>query len=436
LLRGCWSDPVSLRTNPEPIMTEAAIPPSQHSGSQLLLPSTDSKKASLRALDFLVFLAPDIQGGVGPFLVIFMSTALAWDPQKIGTVMFTSALVGLLLQAPAGALVDRVQSKPRWIAGALIVIAACLLLMAALPNYGVILAGQSIIGICGALVAPAIAATSLGIVGRQGLDSRIGRNTAITAAGTVLWALGTGIVGRVFGPRAMFIFAVVLATPTILAALAIRDRDIDLKLARGADAGDPATAIRHWYGRPLIVLLACAFLFHLANASLLTIVAQEIGAEVGDQASLWLSAGVIVTQLMTIPIGLAVGRWAPRLPRKPIFLVAFVVLPLRALLYLQFEAPLPLIAMQILDGIGAGIFGVMLTLMIGDITRGTGRFNLALGISAVAVGLGAAFSNLVAGSVAKAAGYDSTFVVMAVIAGVALTLFALAMPETRRSLAG
>jgi MFS family permease len=360
-----------------------------------------------------------------------MSTALAWDPQKIGTVMFTSALVGLLLQAPAGALVDRVHSKPRWIAGALIVIAACLLAMAAVPSYYVILAGQSMIGICGALVAPAIAATSLGIVGRQALDARIGRNTAITAAGTVLWALGTGIVGRVFGPRAMFIFAVALATPTIIAALAIKDRDIDLKLARGADASDPTTHIRHWYGRPLIVLLACAFLFHLANASLLTIVAQEIGAEVGEKASLWLSAGVIVTQLMTIPIGLAVGRWAPRMPRKPIFLIAFAVLPVRALLYLQFSTPLPLIAMQILDGIGAGIFGVMLTLMIGDITRGTGRFNLALGISAVAGGLGAAFSNLVAGSVAKAAGYATTFIVMAVIAGIAVTLFALAMPETR-----
>jgi MFS family permease len=383
---------------------------------------------SLRALDALAFFAPDIQGGVGPFLVIFMSSTLAWDPQRIGVMMATSAFVGLLVQAPAGALIDHVKAKPRWIAGAIGLIALSLVAMACMPSYGVILAGQTVIGVAGTVVAPAIAATSLGLVGRAGLDARVGRNAAITAAGTVLWAAGTGLLGHAFGAKAMFAFAVAMALPTIASALAIAPRDVDDRLARGAD---PVPPEGRWYDRRLVVLLACAFLFHLANAAMLTLVAQLIGNRVGAEAPLWLSGGVIVTQLVTIPIGLAVGRWAPRMARKPIFLIAFAVLPLRALLYLGVASPAALIGLQVADGIGAGIFGVMLTLMIGDLTRGSGRFNFALGISAVAVGLGAALSNLLAGHVAQASGYATSFVTLAVIAAAALLLFALAMPETR-----
>lgn len=393
-------------------------------------PTSVAAHRSLRALDALVFFAPDIQGGVGPFLIVFMAGALAWDPQRIGTVMFISALVGLLVQAPAGALIDRVRHKPRWIAGAIALIAACLVVMSNWPIYGVILVGQSFIGAAGTLVAPAIAATSLGIVGRAGLDTRVGRNAAITAAGTVLWALGTGWVGHVLGPRAMFFYAVAMALPTIGAAMMIRQRDIDLRLARGADADAPPSS-GQWFDRHFVVLLSCAFLFHLANAAMLTLVAQKVGTQAPTSATLWLSGGVIVTQLVTIPIGLAVGRWAPRLARKPIFLVSFAVLPVRGLLYLLADSPIALMLLQVLDGIGAGIFGVMLTLMIGDLTRGSGHFNFALGIGATCVGLGAALSNLVAGAVAHMASYGTAFVMLAGIAGVALTLFALAMPETR-----
>ncbi len=394
--------------------------------------TTAPSRRSLRALDALAFFAPDIQGGVGPFLVVFMAGSLAWDPQRIGSVMFVSALVGLAVQAPAGALIDSVRRKPRWIAGAVALIALCLVAMAQWPLYGTILAGQSLIGAAGTLVAPALAATSLGMVGRAGLDARIGRNAAITAAGTVLWALGTGWVGHAFGPRAMFFYAVAMALPTIAAALLIRDRDVDPRLARGADAPpDAAQGTVRWHDRRLVVLLACAFLFHLANAAMLTLVAQKVGSRTGAAATLWLSAGVIVTQLVTIPIAMAVGRWAPRLARKPVFLVGFAVLPVRGLLYLLADSPAALLALQVLDGIGAGIFGVMLTLMIGDLTRGSGRFNFALGLGAACVGLGAALSNLLAGSIAHAAGYGTAFVVLAAIAAAALALFALAMPETR-----
>ena len=86
--------------------------------------------------------------------------------------------------------------------------------------------------------------------------------------------------------------------------------------------------------------------------------------------------------------------------------------------------------MQLLDGIGAGIFGVVSVLVVADLTKGTGRFNFTQGALATATGVGAGLSNLLAGFVVKAAGFDAGFVTLAAIAAAAAIFFALAMPET------
>jgi MFS family permease len=95
--------------------------------------------------------------------------------------------------------------------------------------------------------------------------------------------------------------------------------------------------------------------------------------------------------------------------------------------------PYYLVAVQLLDGIGAGIFGVVSVLVVSDLTRGTGRFNLTQGVLATATGLGAGASNLVAGFIVREAGFDAGFLTLAVLAAVGCAFFALAMPETRTS---
>jgi MFS family permease len=122
------------------------------------------------------------------------------------------------------------------------------------------------------------------------------------------------------------------------------------------------------------VLCGCVFLFHLANAALLSLAVQEISRRTRARPSLYvMSASLVITQLVTIGIGLALGRFAQNLPRKPIFLVAFLVLPVRALLYLVTDHPTALVTLQCLDGIGAGVFGVMQILTVSDLTRGSGH---------------------------------------------------------------
>jgi MFS family permease len=94
------------------------------------------------------------------------------------------------------------------------------------------------------------------------------------------------------------------------------------------------------------------------------------------------------------------------------------------------------VAIQLLDGVAAGIFGVISVLIASDLMRGTGRFNLAQGLVALGVGVGAGLSNVVAGYVVQWFSYPAGFLTLAGIAACALAFFALFMPETRQADSG
>jgi MFS family permease len=85
---------------------------------------------------------------------------------------------------------------------------------------------------------------------------------------------------------------------------------------------------------------------------------------------------------------------------------------------------------QVLDGVGAGVFGALFPLVVQDLTHGTGRFNLSLGAVTTVWGVGASLSNIVAGWIVVAAGYDVAFMSLRVLAGAGLALYWAAMPET------
>lgn len=80
-------------------------------------------------------------------------------------------------------------------------------------------------------------------------------------------------------------------------------------------------------------------------------------------------------------------------------------------------------------GVGARILAP-LRLVVVDIMRSTGRYNLALGAVGTMVGVGASLSGLVAGVIVDHFGYSEAFLGLAVAAAIALIAFALAMPET------
>jgi MFS family permease len=113
-----------------------------------------------------------------------------------------------------------------------------------------------------------------------------------------------------------------------------------------------------------------------------------------------------------------------------LFLAGFAILPVRAVLYTFSDNSAWLIGVQLLDGVGAEVFNALSPLVVADIMRGTGRYNLALGGIATVQGVGASVSGLVAGEIVDHFGYSPAFLALAAVAAIAFAVLAVAMTET------
>jgi predicted MFS family arabinose efflux permease len=144
-----------------------------------------------------------------------------------------------------------------------------------------------------------------------------------------------------------------------------------------------------------------------------------------------IAACIVVPQLVVAFISPWVGRRAQQWGRRPLLLVGFAALPVRGVLFAIVPEPNLLVVVQLLDGISAAMLGVMGPLIVADITRGTGRFNLAQGIMGTAIGIGASISTTFAGQMSDHFGSEAAFLGLAGVAAAGLTLVWALMPETR-----
>jgi MFS family permease len=268
---------------------------------------------------------------------------------------------------------------------------------------------------------------------------RVGRNEAFNHAGNAVSAALAGVLAWKFGPVVVFYLMGVLTVASIVTASRIRNDDIDNAVARGLDCEpeDDCEEPSGWKAlvenTPLMIFAGTAFLFHLANAAMLTSVSQLLARTVGkDQATSLTAACIVAAQLVMVPVAIVVGRNTEKWGTKPLFLVAFGFLAARGALYTVSDNPWWLVGVQALDGIGAGIFGALFPVVIADLTKGTGRFNVSQGAVASAQGLGAALSATLAGAIIVWAGYGVSFLTLAIVAGAGFMLYFFAMPETKQ----
>ena len=395
---------------------------------------TTPAKPTLRGLDWLNFFLADVQTGVGPFLAIYLSK-YGWNEQLVGTALSVGGIAGIAAQTPAGALVDRIHSKRALIAAGVLALAAGALVMAILPTLWPVIMAQVLIGASSSIFIPAICAISLGIVGHRLFDRRQGRNQTFNSAGNVVAAVSMGLIGYFLSDRGIFFFVVALAVPTLWALRTIRARDIDYDVARGAQPSRPGNGTAHiaqlLRNRDLVIFLVCAVMFHFANAAMLPLLGEMLAKGHGRASMMFMSACVITTQVVITFLASWSGAKAGDWGRKPLLLIAFLVLPIRGVLYTMTDNVTALIAIQILDGVGAGIFGVVSVLVIADLTEGTGRFNLALGAITTAVSIGASLSQAIAGGIVHHFGYRIGFLFLAAVAAMAFAVLYFYMPETR-----
>jgi MFS family permease len=378
-----------------------------------------------------------VQTGFGPFVSVYLTTQ-KWTQIDIGLVLSASGFVSLIGQMPGGALVDAARSERR-VAG-IAVAAICLSALgyAAVPIFPLVLSAAVAHSLASCVLGPAIAAISLGLVGHAMISERLGRNARFAAVGNGLAAAAMGAVGLI-SPRAVFLVTVVLLVPALLALRAIAENEIDPERAHSAPRRQakkrPIKPGDLMHSRPLLIFATCLLLFHLANAAMLPLMASVVTMRSGRWATLLIGACIVVPQLLVAALSPWIGRKAQSWGRRPLLLLAFAALPIRGFLFATVTNPELLVVVQLLDGVTAAVFSVMVTLVVADLTRGTGRFNLGQGIVGTFVGIGASLSATLAGYLSDHFGSPSAFSGLAAIALVGLALVWLLMPETRPAVA-
>lgn len=373
------------------------------------------------------FFIGDIQGGLGPFLATWLAQTGHWSPERIGLASTIVGLGTLVLNGPAGAVVDRL-GRPRLLLGLACgaILAGTLLLLLA-RGFMVVLLAQFLTAIGGTLVMPALTSLTLGIVGKPAFPRQQGRNQAFNHGGVLAAALLIGGGATVLGPSAAFLVLAGMAVAAIAAVATTPASAWNSRRAHGRQENEPDGPDRSHpllavlANRRLLLLSAVLALFSLSNGTMLSLLGQRLVAN-GVDATGWMATYVIVAQLTMIPVALWAGSLADKGGRRYLLLIACAALLARAVLSVLLTDPAWLISAEILDGIASGLLGVAVPVLVSDLTWGSGRTQTALGTVNALQGVGGALSGVFGGAFVHWLSWSGAFVALAVPAVAAFGL--------------
>jgi MFS family permease len=395
-------------------------------------PSLESR-IGLNAANF--FLA-EMVGVAIPLLSTFLRQS-GWSYETIGIATALSGLAVFLVQTPAGIVVDHLAHRRTLLAAASLVLGVCFGLIPCVPpHWWLIDPLLFCAGAANAFFAPLLGALALGLVGHAALSKTVGVNQGWNHAGNIAAALSAMILATWSSLSSVFVAMAVCSILAAASVFIIRGSELNSRRASGVTTnGDgPSHSIGLWEllkDRRVLILFVSTALFHLANAPVMPLVALYVKHLKGTDQQV--AEVVLTAQVVMIPVALSAGWLCERWGRKPVFAIGLLVLPLRIFLYTLAHDPQTLVLLQTLDGVGAGIYGVLIVAMCADLTRGKGHFNALSGLIATALAAGGVVGPLVAGILVEHLGFVVALDAFALIAIIAASLFLFSMPETRFS---
>ncbi|MEJ0016725.1 MAG: MFS transporter [Acetobacteraceae bacterium] len=386
------------------------------------------------SLDWLNFLIADVRGGLGPYVVVFLVAEQGWTPTMAGLVSTIGGWLGLLAQAPIGAWLDRTNHKRGAMLWGLLALSGGAVVIAVAPSFWPVLLANGAMQVVSGVFEPAVAALTVGLCTREVLTARMGRNAAWSRAGNMAAAIASGLVAWTFTAGAVFLQVPVIAALAAIAAMTIPYAKVDLRRARGLEPGEDHTeGPRSWWAllrnRPLLVFATCSFLYELADAPLLTLVAQMLGTERPGAGIMLTSALIIAAQTGMLAGSILVGRRADALGYRLLLVIGFAFVPVQAALTLVSGAPAWLISVQVFGGFGTGLFAALTPIWLADATRGSGRYNLTQGLVATARALGTTSSGLISELLVDHLGYAQAFLGCGIVGAGAAALLWFGLPD-------
>ncbi|EIR8268958.1 MFS transporter [Campylobacter upsaliensis] len=390
------------------------------------------------ALAWLNFFIADVRDGLGPYLGVFLKEHQFTESQ-IGLITTSTSLCALIFGIFLGILIDKTHFKRGIIA---LCIAGIVLATGAnyfYPHFTFTLMAQIAIALCAVCLAPAFSAITLGIVGQKGFSKQISLNEAYKHAGTAFSAGLSFIFALYYGIGAIFIITALMGVCALVFLALLKSSQINHAVACGKEEG-VEIPLRKALGDVRVLFLGVVmFCFHLSNAYMLPLLSQRAHTLGIDSSGAYAAATILIAQCTMIGISLLCMRLLqtkgnPHFSSVYVYLmgIALFGLIVRGGVAAHFDGILAMIIVQILDGVGAGIVGVILPLLVAMLMRGSGHINAAFACVMTFGGVGAALSGSLGGYIAQYFGYFYAYLTLAFVAAFGLLIWVFSYKIFRR----
>lgn len=386
------------------------------------------------------FFAADVQAGAGPFLGIYLQ-AHGWHANTIGSILTIGAIIGMLVTAPAGALVDATEHRRSVVvaASALTIVAAVVIWFS--QGYWPILSSQVATSIAGSAMGPALTGLTLGMAGRKNFDRLYGRNQVSNHGGNIAAAALSGLAGWLFGISYVFVLSAIFGIACIASALLIPPRAVHRHYARGLSHEDekdrsqaPAQSMRVLlHNRPLLLLAIVLATFDLGNSAMLPLYSLAVAAHHRAVASQITAANIIISQVVMLVAAVFAWRVIRRWGFWWVIFVTLITLPLRGLASAWLTTPWGIAPVQLFDGLGSGLQSVAVPALIVHLLHGSGRVNLGQGALKGIQAAGGCLSPLLGGWLANRYGFSVAFIALGSLSIISLAVWITQGPAIRRA---
>ena len=456
--------------------------------------TADSKVSARLFLGLVALFLGELRDGLTMINMqsAFLIVSKLYSEKQAGILFFVFGMSQFLFQAPAGYIMDYTDRKVAMLAFASVTTTALTILTAATAKeYGANLGWMIVIkflqGGVTALIPPGLNSITQGIVGSEGMTRQVSDNEMRNHFGTAIIVLTGSLMAFFMYPDIGMLFLVspVACAGVLIFLFKINPSDIDHDAARGLKAKQQTTAdlynltdtdgatpiaskppshnpsfnfgsdgpdTTHVDGASsplallkdttLLTFIVIVFLFHTSNGTVLPLVMQTLAIGEGRVGILMSGLCIIVAQIFMVGSAKVCGDYSGIWGRKTIFLIGLFSVPVRCLI-LYFLTGIKntmedtsvllqvvILSTQILDGVGAGVFGTMYILVTSDISAGTGRFSLTLGMTSAAVSIGGTVSGYLGQALAQDRGYQQAFLILGFMSCVPAFVYLIVMPET------
>ncbi|ECZ4669940.1 MFS transporter [Campylobacter upsaliensis] len=390
------------------------------------------------ALAWLNFFIADVRDGLGPYLGVFLKEHQFTESQ-IGLITTSTSLCALIFGIFLGILIDKTRFKRGIIALCIVGIVLATGANYFYPHFTFTLMAQIAIALCAVCLAPAFSAITLGIVGQKGFSKQISLNEAYKHAGTAFSAGLSFIFALYYGIGAIFIITALMGVCALVFLALLKSSQINHAVACGKEEG-VEIPLRKALGDVRVLFLGVVmFCFHLSNAYMLPLLSQRAHTLGIDSSGAYAAATILIAQCTMIGISLLCMRLLqtkgnPHFSSIYVYLmgIALFGLIVRGGVAAHFDEILAMIIVQILDGVGAGIVGVILPLLVAMLMRGSGHINAAFACVMTFGGVGAALSGSLGGYIAQYFGYFYAYLTLAFVAAFGLLIWVFSYKIFRR----